>query len=159
MASKTLSKSEKRIKKELEQLSDDVHGIPGCSAGPEKDNLFQWIGTITGPEGTPYENGIFNLSIIFPRDYPYKSPKVTFITPIYHCNINEDGQICLDILKDKWSPILTIGKVLLSICSLLSDPNPDDPLNPDVATIFLEDRILHDRMAKEHTHKYAVIEE
>jgi len=157
MSSKTLSKSEKRIKKELEQLVDDVHGIPGCSAGPENDNLFQWLGTITGPEDTPYENGIFKLSIIFPRDYPYKSPKVTFITPIYHCNINEDGQICLDILKDKWSPILTIGKVLLSICSLLSDPNPDDPLNPDVATIFLNDRVIHDRMAKEHTRKYAIV--
>lgn len=157
MASKTLSKSEKRIKKELEQLAGDVHGIPGCSAGPENDNLFHWTGTIIGPGDTPYENGIFKLDIIFPRDYPYKSPKVTFITPIYHCNINEDGQICLDILKDKWSPILTIGKVLLSICSLLSDPNPDDPLNPDVATIFLNDRVFHDRMAREHTRKYAVV--
>jgi len=159
MSTKTPSKSEKRIKKELEQLADDVHAIPGCISGPVGDNLFNWSGTISGPVDTPYENGIFKLSIIFPRDYPYKAPKVKFVTPIYHCNINEDGQICLDILKDKWSPILTIGKVLLSICSLLSDPNPDDPLNPDVADIFLSDRDFHDRMAREHTRKYAVIDE
>lgn len=153
------TKSEKRIEKELEQLDADFQSIPGCSAGPISDNLFRWSGTITGTVDTPYEHGVFKLDIIFPRDYPYKAPNVTFITPIYHCNINEDGQICLDILKDKWSPILTIGKVLLSICSLLSDPNPDDPLNTDAADIFLSDRGFHDRIAREYTRKYAVIEE
>jgi len=151
------TKSEKRIRKELEQLDADFQSIPGCSAGPTDNNVFRWGGEISGPEGTPYENGVFKLDIVFPKDYPYKAPKVTFITPIYHCNINEDGQICLDILKDKWSPILTIGKVLLSICSLLSDPNPDDPLNPEVATNFLSDRPYHDRMAREHTREYAVV--
>ena len=128
--------SAQRIRKELKLLEEESKSMPGCSAGPVGDDLLNWQGIIVGPEGTPYVGGVFKLEIIFPSDYPYKAPKVTFATPIYHCNINRAGNICLDILKDKWSPVLTIGKVLLSICSLLSDPNPDDPLAPEIADVF-----------------------
>ena len=79
---------------------------------------------ILGPSGSPYAGGVFFLDIHFPADYPFKPPKVAFKTRIYHCNINSNGQICLDILKDQWSPALTVSKVLLSVCSLLTDPNP-----------------------------------
>jgi len=119
------------------------------------DDLLTWQGIIVGPEGTPYVGGVFKLEIKFPSDYPYKAPKVTFATPIYHCNINRAGNICLDILKDKWSPVLTIGKVLLSICSLLSDPNPDDPLAPEIAEVFKNDRAKHDETAAAYTARYA----
>ncbi|CAJ0651916.1 8490_t:CDS:2, partial [Entrophospora sp. SA101] len=94
------------------------------SASPKGDNLYDWVSTITGPADSPYAGGIFFLDINFPQDYPFKPPKVVFRTRIYHCNINSSGQICLDILKDNWSPALTISKVLLSICSLLTDANP-----------------------------------
>jgi ubiquitin-protein ligase len=94
------------------------------SAGPKGDNLYEWVSTIMGPAGSPYSGGVFFLDIHFPQDYPFKPPKVVFRTKIYHCNVNNQGQICLDILKDNWSPILTISKVLLSICSLLTDCNP-----------------------------------
>ena len=124
--------STQRIRKELHLLEEEAKSMPGCSAGPMGDDLLKWQGIIVGPEGTPYVGGVFKLDIIFPSDYPYKAPKVTFTTPIYHCNVNRAGNICLDILKDKWSPVLTIGKILLSICSLLSDPNPNDPLNTEV---------------------------
>ncbi|CAG8488772.1 9246_t:CDS:2 [Acaulospora colombiana] len=94
------------------------------SAGPKGENLYEWVSTITGPAGSPYDGGIFFLDITFPQDYPFKPPKIVYRTRIYHCNINSSGQICLDILKDNWSPALTISKVLLSICSLLTDANP-----------------------------------
>ena len=84
---------------------------------------------------SPYAGGVFFLSITFPTDYPFKPPKVSFTTKIYHPNINANGSICLDILRDQWSPALTISKVLLSICSMLTDPNPDDPLVPDIAHV------------------------
>jgi len=147
--------SEQRIRKELKLLQEESKSMPGCSAGPVDDDLSTWQGIIIGPEGTPYVGGVFKLEIIFPSDYPYKAPKVTFTTPIYHCNINRAGNICLDILKDKWSPVLTIGKVLLSICSLLSDPNPDDPLAPEIAEVFKNDRAKHDETAAAYTARYA----
>ena len=75
-----------------------------------------------------YEGGVFFLDVLFPDDYPFQRPKITFTTKIYHPNVNSNGAISLDILYDHWSPALTISRALLAIRSLLSDPNPDDPL-------------------------------
>ena len=111
--------------------------------------------TLKGPSDTPYENGIFHLNIEFPQNYPFNPPKVKFITKIYHCNINSKGGICLDILKNEWSPALTISKVLLSISSLLNEPNPDDPLAPDIAKLYKKNKEEHNKVAREWTLKYA----
>lgn len=146
----------RRIKKELEELNKDPPA--NCSAGSLDDNIFQWQATIMGPTETPYEGGVFFLDIHFPADYPFKPPKVIFKTKIYHCNITSTGIICLDILKDKWSPALTINKVLLSICSLLSDCNPDDPLVPEIANLYKDRRSEHDANAKQWTIQYAQAE-
>lgn len=151
--SKSMSTSLKRIQKELADIMTDPP--PNCTAFPQNDNLFEWVSTILGPPGSVYESGIFFLDIHFSPDYPFKPPKVTFKTRIYHCNINSHGVICLDILKNNWSPALTISKVLLSICSLLTDCNPADPLVSSIATQYLMNRSEHDRMAKQWTKKYA----
>jgi len=143
----------KRITKELRDLEENP--IANCSAGPIEKDIKKWKATIFGPEETPYHGGIFYLNIEFTEEYPFKPPKVWFTTPIYHCNINKRGGICLDILKKEWSPALTIGKVLLSICSLLAEPNPNDPLVPGIATLFKNNRALHDSKAREFTIKFA----
>ncbi|XP_030604782.1 ubiquitin-conjugating enzyme E2 E1-like [Archocentrus centrarchus] len=147
------STSAKRIQKELADITLDPP--PNCSAGPKGDNIYEWRSTILGPPGSVYEGGVFFLDIAFTNDYPFKPPKVTFRTRIYHCNINSQGVICLDILKDNWSPALTISKVLLSICSLLTDCNPADPLVGSIATQYTTNRAEHDRTAKQWTKRYA----
>merc|ERR1712084_95230 len=106
--------------------------------------MFNWQATIIGPVGSPYEGGVFNLNVSFPADYPFKPPKVQFTTKIYHCNVNNNGSICLDILQSQWSPALTISKVLLSVCSLLTDPNPGRPAAPEIARLYKSDRAKHD---------------
>ena len=147
--------SSKRIQKEHQDLSKDAP--ENCSAGSRGDNLFIWDATIIGPTESPYAGGLFKLEIHFPSDYPFKPPKVTFLTKIYHPNINSYGNICLDILKDQWSPALTVSKVLLSICSLLNDPNPKDPLVPDIAHLYEKDRAKYEENATSWTMRYASV--
>jgi ubiquitin-protein ligase len=146
----------RRIQNEQKEMT--ISPPANCSAGPidEENNIYEWNATIIGPEDTPYHGGIFDLKITFPPNYPFKSPKVLFTTKIYHCNINSSGSICLDILKDQWSPALTISKVLLSICSMLSDANPNDPLVMDIADLYVKNRALHDENARNWTIRYAM---
>merc|ERR1719336_1631813 len=108
-----------------------------------------------GPAESSYADGVFALNIHFPSDYPFKPPKVNFTTKIYHCNVNSNGAICFDILKDQWSSAFTISKVLLSISSLFTDPNPIDPLVPEIAQVYLKDEAKHDQTAREWVQKYA----
>ena len=117
--------------------------------------MFKRQATLMGPSKSPYENGLFYLDIDFPADYPYKPPRVRFTTRIYHPNINSGGGICLDILKEQWSPALTISKVLLSICSLLCDPNPDDPLVPSIADLYKRNKEEYLIAARAWTLQYA----
>lgn len=143
----------KRIQRELLELKSDPPS--NCSAGPEGSDIYVWKATIMGPADSPYQGGVFFLDIRFPVDYPFKSPKVKFITKVFHPNISSDGSICLDILKDAWSPALTISKVLLSISSLLTDPNPNDPLVGDIARMYINNREQYNKNALEWTQKYA----
>lgn len=144
----------RRIQRELEDLL--ASPLDTCTAGPVNEaDLFLWEATLIGPKDSPYEGGLFQLGIVFPPNYPFKPPKVYFKTKVFHPNINSQGGICLDILKDQWSPALSIVKVLLSISSLLTDANPKDPLVPDIARLYVEDRAEFDRTAREWTQTYA----
>ncbi|KAJ6460936.1 ubiquitin-conjugating enzyme/RWD-like protein [Mycena sanguinolenta] len=142
----------KRINKEIADVKKEDMGkitlVP-------TDNLFVWQGTLPGPEGSVYEGGIFNLAVNLPPDYPFSAPKVTFKTRIYHMNISDQGNICLDILKNQWSPALSLFKVILSLSSLLCDPNPKDPLVPSIAAQYTRNRKLHDSTARQWTDLYA----
>ena len=143
----------KRINIELKEFQADPPA--NCSAGPAGDDLFIWEATLMGPTESAYEGGVFALDIIFPKDYPFTAPKVTFRTRIYHPNIDSRGNICLDILKDRWAPALTISKVLLSICSLLTDPNPDDPLVIAIADVYRKNIKEFETIARFWTRQYA----
>lgn len=138
-----------RLRREISEFSTDQ--TEGCKAEMVGDNLFHWVATIPGPSETVYEGGRFRVEIVFPRNYPFYPPYLAFLTKTYHCNIALSGRICLDILGSKWSPALSVSKVLISIMSLLADPNPHDPMEVSVADVFKGNRALHDKNAREWT--------
>jgi ubiquitin-conjugating enzyme E2 D/E len=144
----------RRLTREIQEFRTDAPD--NCSAGPRGDNLFIWDAMIMGPQDTPYAGGIFKLEIHFPTEYPFRAPKCIFKTRIFHPNIHPNGSICLDILKDQWSCALTVGKLLLSISSLLAEPNPRDPLVPEVAELYDYNREGFNAKAREWTLQYAI---
>ena len=111
---------------------------------------------IEGPADSPYEQGVFQLELFLPSDYPIAPPKVRFLTEIYQPHVDKLGRICLDILKDKWSPALQIRTVLLSIQALMSAPNPDDPLDNNVAEVWQKDEAEALNRAREFTMSFAM---
>jgi ubiquitin-conjugating enzyme E2 C len=128
------SKAAKRLQKELMELM--MSDIQGISAFPDNDNLFQWIATVQGADQTVYEGLEFQLLLKFSQNYPFDAPVVSFITPCYHPNVDTHGTICLDTLKENWSAINTASTVLLSIQSLLDNPNIHSPLNSHAAAMW-----------------------
>jgi len=145
----------RRIVKETARLMQEPP--PGISATPYETNLRYFNVIIAGPQSSPYESGIFKLELFLPAEYPMVPPKVRFLTKIYHPNIDKLGRICLDILKDKWSPALQIRTVLLSIQALMSAPNPDDPLANDVAEHWKTKEAEAMSKATEWTQKFAMM--
>jgi ubiquitin-conjugating enzyme E2 N len=142
-----------RITKETQRLLAEP--VEGVSATPYEDNMRYFNVVIAGPVDSPFEGGLFRLELFLPSEYPMGPPKVRFLTKMYHPNIDRLGRICLDILKDKWSPALTIRTVLISIQALLSAPNPDDPLDNTVADHWKADEPGAVTKAREYTQRYA----
>lgn len=145
-----------RLRRLQNELKDILLSPPdNCSADLVSNDINKWNAIIVGPVGSPYENGIFYLSIDFCENYPFSPPICKFLTYIYHPNIDKYGNICLDILKNNWSPAIGVCKLLVSICSLLDDPNPDDPLDADISNLYKRDIGEFRRIAREYTLQYA----
>ena len=130
MNSKRLLAEQKCMQK---ALASDL-GIGACLISDE--DLENWRALIEGPPDTPFEGGFFELSIRLGKSYPISSPKVAFTHNVYHPNVYSNGSICLDILQNQWTPAYRLDSVLQSIRSLLNDPNPDSPANPDAAIAY-----------------------
>ncbi|KAK2349491.1 ubiquitin-conjugating enzyme E2-17 kDa [Trifolium repens] len=124
-----------RLQKELMALMMSG-GDLGVSAFPVGENIFTWVGTIEGGKGTLYEGLSYKLSLRFPNDYPFKPPQVKFETTCFHPNVDQFGNICLDIFQDKWSSAYDCRTILLSIQSLLEEPNLESPLNSYAAELW-----------------------
>ncbi|XP_020613491.1 ubiquitin-conjugating enzyme E2 C-like [Orbicella faveolata] len=125
-----------RLKVDVRQLLLDSFKNPDFSACPCGDNMLQWIGTIRGGKGTAYEGREYKLMLDFPSTYPQKPPVVKFKTPCYHPNVDQQGNICLDILKENWSSSYDVRTILLSIQLLLGEPNNDSALNAEAAKFW-----------------------
>lgn len=130
----------RRIMKEIKDIAAGnagSHSGEGCHIFPDADDIFLMKALITGPQNTPFVGGTFVLNITCPSDYPFKPPNVTFETPVYHCNVSDAGEICLDILRDAWSPALSLSKVVQSVKLLLGNPDPDNALRQWIAEITI----------------------
>lgn len=123
----------------------------------DKDNVFHWQAKIKGPPDTPYEEGEFLINIKISNDYPVSAPECKFITKIFHPNIEfNTGEICFELLKDKWSPQWTLESVCMAILNLLSNPNADSPLNCDCGNLIRHhDFMGYNSLAKMYTIEYA----
>ncbi|XP_068766721.1 ubiquitin-conjugating enzyme E2 G1 isoform X1 [Struthio camelus] len=128
--------------------------VEGFSAGLIDDNdLYRWEVLIIGPPDTLYEGGVFKAHLTFPKDYPLRPPKMKFITEIWHPNVDKNGDVCISILhepgedkygyekpEERWLPIHTVETIMISVISMLADPNGDSPANVDAAKEWREDR-------------------
>ncbi|XP_063057860.1 ubiquitin-conjugating enzyme E2 T [Engraulis encrasicolus] len=147
-----------RLKRELQMLSTEPPS--GISCWQSDDRIDDLQALIVGGANTPYEGGVFSLEIKIPERYPFEPPKMRFLTPIYHPNIDNAGRICLDALKlppkGAWRPSLNISTVLTSIQLLMAEPNPDDPLMADISSEFKYNKQVYLEKAKSWTEKHAV---
>ncbi|MCJ1294198.1 hypothetical protein MMC34_005755 [Xylographa carneopallida] len=149
------SDSTKRIITELSQVAEYDELQESFSLAPFEGDIFNCLGAIYGPQGTPYEGGIFYLWIMFPPSYPFNPPRIRFLTRILHPNITPDGRLCLDVLREKWSPALTISHMLLSICSFLDDPTPEQSLVKQASRRYMTNRAAYEDDVRMCVKRYA----
>ena len=131
-----------------------------CSAGPKKCkktyNMFEWNALMCGPKNSPYSGYMFQFEIKFFPDYPNSAPKIFCKTPVYHMNINTDGAVCVNSIKDRWKKTLNISEVLFSIFSIFSRPNPRSPHRGDIARLYEENREEYNKKVKEYCAEHAI---
>ena len=155
----------RRLMAEYKQLT--LNPPEGIVAGPlNEENFFEWEALITGPEGTCFEGGVFPARLTFPADYPLGPPKMKFTCDLFHPNIYPDGRVCISILHapgddpmgyessaERWSPVQSVEKILLSIMSMLAEPNDESAANVDAAKTWRDDRAKFDEIANRTVRK------
>jgi len=161
----------RRLMAEYKQLL--TNAPEGLIAGPvSDDNYFEWDAQITGPEGTPFEDGLFVAKLVFPQDYPLNPPTMRFVSEIFHPNIYPDGRVCISILhppgadplgyetsSERWSPVQSVEKILLSVMSMVAEPNINSPANVDAAKMWRDDRAQFRKIARRHCNKSLELDE
>jgi ubiquitin-conjugating enzyme E2 D/E len=130
----------KRIQNEIKNIRSDTNMNKMYEIQTIGDDMFNYDVILNGPEDSLYAGYKFKLKMTIPVNYPLSAPNIKFITKIQHLNVNENGDICLDVLKDGWKPIMSINSVILSIIALLSDPGTEDPLNFELANLYKTNR-------------------
>ncbi|KAJ1654711.1 Ubiquitin-conjugating enzyme E2 2 [Dispira simplex] len=141
----------RRLMRDFKRLQQDPP--VGVSGSPQPDNIMIWEAVIFGPEDTPFQDGIFRLKLTFDETYPNKPPNVRFVTRMFHPNVYANGELCLDILQNRWSPTYDVASILTSIQSLLHDPNPNSPANSEAAQLYRENRREYLRRVEETVHE------
>lgn len=149
------SKAAMRLKNEFASLSND----PICNSTiilENENSLFSWILIMQGPEGTPYDSGIFKMQFKFPDNYPFKAPDVKFLTTIYHPNIKLDtGEICQDVFASSWAPTQKVHDILEKIVTMLREPSTSTPLENDICNEYINNRNQFNKTARDYSQKYA----
>ncbi|WUR04074.1 ubiquitin-conjugating enzyme E2 2 (UBC2) [Vairimorpha necatrix] len=141
------SSAQKRLLKDYSAIKNNIDKT--IFASPLDNNIFLWVAIILGPENTPFEDGTFNLVLIFDNTYPQNPPKVKFLSKMFHPNVYQNGELCLDMLKNRWSPSYDILGILISIQSLLNDPNIKSPANLEAADLYENDKLEYSKKVKE----------
>ena len=150
-----MAKASNRLKNEFNALGNEPVYNSTVLLENEED-LFNWIVVMQGPEGTPYEGGIFKLHFKFPENYPFKAPDVKFVTSVYHPNIKLDtGEICQDVFASSWAPTQRVTDILEKILTMLREPATSTPLESEICNEFMNNRTKFNENARAHTLKYA----
>lgn len=144
----------RRLQKELQEIKKS--GIRSFrDLKVDESNILQWQGLIV-PESAPYNKGAFRIEMIFPAEYPFKPPRLTFKTKIYHPNVDEKGQVCLPIISaENWKPATKTDQVIDSLVQLVNEPEPEHPLRGDLAEEYTKDRKKFYKNAEDHTKKFS----
>lgn len=148
------------LRRQLQELSKNP--VPGFTVGLNNDNIYEWdVGIIGAPE-TSYAGGYFKATMKFPNDYPFNPPTFSFNTKFFHPNVYEDGRLCISILHppgddptsgekaaERWNPTQTVESILISVISLLVDPNCSSPANVDAGVVYRNDRAGYNSIIKD----------
>jgi len=147
----------RRLINEVKLLSQNEEGNSVYfKIGQVGENMYHWEGIVYGPDDSLYQGYGYKVDIELPNDYPQSALKIKFVSPIQHINVNKDGNICMDILKNEWTSTQSMSSVLISLVSLLSNPNTDDPFNPELADLYNSNKDTYKKKIKSHCKKYGI---